>query len=117
MSFASQHNQPKIRFDFELTEGHTYTDLRSLAETNSPETIYKVRGMYINTKGLYGDSPVIVTDKHLVNAPLHLTQQVEKIIRNAQSVQQVKDGLVGFKIVEYTNDYGTHYSLEWVDIK
>lgn len=117
MSFANQHNQPKNRFKFELTEDHDYIDLKTLAETNTPDTIYNVQGIYINDKGMYGDAPVIVTDTHLVNAPQHLARQAEKIIRNARSVQQINDGLVGFKIVEYTNDYGRQYSVEWVDIK
>lgn len=111
MTFATQHNKPKAQFNYELTD-HQYTTLKELDQ----DTVYLVQGLYINDNSLYGDAPVIVTDKYLVNAPQHLTKQVNKIIRDPRSVKQINDGLVGFKIVSYTNDYGQQLTIEWVDL-
>ena len=112
MTFATRHNKPKAQFNYELTDEHRYVSLKELDQ----DTIYVVQGLYISDSGLYGDAPVIVTDKYLVNAPQHLTKQVNKIIRDPRSVKQINEGLVGFKVISYTNKYGQQLTIEWVDL-
>lgn len=115
-SFAKKHSTENARFTFEIPETFAYTDLKALAEKNSIETIYQVNALYINKKGKFGDSPVIVTNNELVNAPSHLTPVVLEVLKDGESIGLINSGHVGFKIYTYANSYGLNYALEWVDL-
>lgn len=116
MSFTNKHGSGGKLFDFTAPEHFTYKSLRELAQENPLDTVYKVNALYINTKGRFGDSPVIATDNELVNAPQHLMKTVQDVLRDAESLGLINRGLVGFKIYEYQNQFGTNYGLQWVDI-
>lgn len=81
------------------------------------DTVHKVNALYINKKSKFGDSPVIVTDNELVNAPGHMLDTVLEILVDGESLSLINGGYVGFKIYAYTNEYGEHFGVEWVDIE
>jgi len=116
MSFANKHNAENVKlFTFEIPEDFVYSDLKSLAAANGVDFVYKVNALYINTKGHYGDAPVIATDNEMVNAPAHLLDVVLQIMDDGESISTINNGYAGFKIYPYKNKYGLCYGLEWVD--
>lgn len=81
------------------------------------ETIYQVRGIYINTKGLYDDAPVVALDSAYVNLPAHMTQICREILSDPQAIAAINAGRVGFTIYAYEKPqyHKTCYSVRWVD--
>lgn len=81
------------------------------------ETIFQVRGIYINTKGLYDDAPVVALDSAYVNLPAHMTQICQEILRDPQAIAAINAGRVGFTIYTYVKPqyHKTCYSIKWVD--
>lgn len=116
MSFSKKHSTGGKIFDFEIPEGFKYQDLKQMVATYGVEQVHVVNALYVNTKGLYGDAPVIATDNELVNAPQHLVEVVKQVRDDAESIAMVNKGAVGFKIYPYENKYGLCYGLEWVDL-
>lgn len=116
MSIANKYNKGN-KFTFKNTEGYEYKSLKDLYTENSNRT-YKCLGMYLNTKGLYGVSPVLITDSCYVNCPQHLTQTVQQMLLDAELIDAVNNGKFGFTIYSYENEkYNkTDYSVNWVDL-
>lgn len=81
------------------------------------ETIYQVRGIYINTKGLFDDAPVVALDSAYVNLPAHMTQICREILSDPQAIAAINAGCVGFTIYAYEKPqyHKTCYSVRWVD--
>lgn len=80
-------------------------------------TIFQVRGIYINTKGLYDDAPVVALDSAYVNLPAHMTQICREILSDPQAIAAINAGRVGFTIYAYEKPqyHKTCYSVRWVD--
>lgn len=116
MKFTEKYGSDGKLFTFDIPENFEYTDLRSLANKNGLDTIYQVNALYINTKGKYGDAPVIATNCELVNAPQHLTVVVKDVLKDGESLALINNGKVGFSIYEYQNQHGVCYGLNWVDL-
>lgn len=81
------------------------------------ETVFQVRGIYINTKGLYDDAPVVALDSAYVNLPSHLTPICKEILSDPQAIAAINAGRVGFTIYKYEKPqyHKTCYSIKWVD--
>lgn len=117
MSFANKHNtENSKKFTFEIPKEFEYANLKDLVATYGIDHTHKVNALFINTKGKFGEQPVIATEKELVNAPQHLTETVKDILTDGESLSSINNGAVGFVIYEYENQYGTCYGLNWVDI-
>lgn len=116
MSFANKHNSNGRLFDYDAPETHEYVDLAGLVERYGLKATHTVNAIYINTKGKFGDSPVIATDNELVNAPSHLMKTINEILSDPDSVGMINRKQVGFKVYEYKNKYGVNYGLEWLDL-
>lgn len=122
-NFTKKYNKKKL-FTFEIPEEFEYKSLADLYE-ESKDAEHPVNALYINTKGLYDDSPVVATDTCMVNLPSHLTKTVNEMLEDDQLVSAINNGEFGFKIYTYTyksklkKDKGetkTAYSVEWVDL-
>lgn len=117
MKFTEKHGSAGKLFTFEIPENFEYTNLRDLANKNGLETVYQVNALYINTKGKYGDAPVIATNCELVNAPQHLTDTVKDVLKDGESLALINNGKVGFNIYEYLHpQHGVCYGLSWLDL-
>lgn len=114
MSILNKYNQGKS-FKFDGDVEREFTDLKDLYKFFKEDEVYPVRAMFINTKGKFGDAPVVYTDKYIVNAPQHMTDTVREMMKDDELVDLVNDDKVGFTIYEYTNSYGKNYGLEWVE--
>lgn len=115
-SFASKHSTTAKLFSFEVPDHFEFIDLAGLVELNGIEKVYPVNAIYMNKKGKYGEQPTIITDAAMVNAPHHLTRVCKDVLADSESIGLINRGYVGFKIYSYENNFGTHYSLEWVDV-
>lgn len=116
MSFANKHNQAVRLFAFEIPESFEFRTLKELYESSGKDAVHKVNMIYINKKGKYGHQPVIATDSELVNFPKHTMENILEVLEDAESVNLINNGHVGFKIYTYQNDDGEFHAPEWVDI-
>ena len=113
-SVASKYNSQKV-FNVN-TEGFEYKSLEELYIDE--DTVYIVKGIYINKKGNFGEEPVLATDDCYVNLPSHLVETCKEMIADNDAVSAINDGLVGFTIYKYFKaKYNRDcYSVRWVDV-
>lgn len=97
-NFAEKFNKKPL-FDIDTT-GFEYKKVSEL-ETG---TIYPLRGIYINKKSKFGDSPVLITDTFFVNAPAHMLDTCNEILADEESVREINRGEVGFHTYSYHNE-------------
>jgi hypothetical protein len=115
-SFASEYNREKL-FDID-TSNFEYFNLEDIFDGDETK-VYPCNGIYISTKGYYGEHPVVAMDDKYVNLPQHMMDMVKDILNDKRAVRAINDGTVGFTIYTYEQKrYGTTcYSIRWVDIK
>lgn len=116
MGIADKYNVGTERFNFNIPEEFEFINLKELYEENGRDMGYVIMAFFINTKGKYGDNPVIATDKHLVNIPSHMTDSMKDMRKDDEVIQEINKAKVGFKIYEYSNDYGLNYSIQFIDL-
>lgn len=119
-SISRQYNREPL-FPEVDTEGLEYFELQDIFD--NPDTVWTVEAIYINTKGLYDDRPVLVVNgdnfRGYVNLPAHLTKTCQAILDDRNAVEAIKNGAVGFTIYTYNaRNYNNKmcYSIRWVDI-
>lgn len=119
MSFAQKFNGRKFNID---TTGFEY---KSLAEMFSEyqlddgsEVIFPLTGVFINTKGHYGDAPVFTTASEYVNIPAHMLSTAKQILEDDEAIRDINDGIVGFTIYKYHSEaYNKEcYGVAFVDM-
>lgn len=101
-------------FDFQTPKDFNFMNLSDLAQDESRER-FLIKSMFINTKGKYGDNPVIVTDKELVNIPEHMLDTIKEMIATEEVVNLVNNDGAFFEIYEYTNQWGANYSIRFIE--
>lgn len=116
MSIANKYNSATVKFNFEIPETYVFAKPSDLVQAHGINHIHKVRSLYINTKGKYGNEPVIVTDTCLLNAPSHVCDVVQAMLTDDETIKAINDGKLGFHFYEYQNQYGNQYSLVWRDL-
>lgn len=115
MGFAKKYKKKKFDID---TSNFEYNKLSELYEENGKDALYHLCGVYINTKGNFGDSPVFATDFCFVNIPAHLLDTAREILNCEEDIQAINSGKVAFKIYQYTDQKHNRicYSVEFFDI-
>lgn len=117
MSFAEKYNKGII-FDIDITD-FTFMKLET-AYTEYGDNVVKVDGLYINKKGKYNPHPIAINvdEGLLIDLPEHMTEVVEDILKDAESISLIKKGAVGLRAKKYKDKkYNkTCYSAEWVDL-
>ena len=115
----TRFNKGVVKFTFKAGEDFKYRTLKELYKENGQDKVYKVKGLYINTKSKFGNAPVAVTDELYVNLPKHLLETIEDIRKDEKLVEDINNDLVGFTIYEYHNeDYNNKgYSINWVELE
>ena len=116
MSFAKKFNTAKAQFTFEPNKDSPFFKPYELVSMNGIDKVYTLKGCYINKKGLYGNEPVLITETHFINAPSHLAETIQVVLKDENAVKLVNLDKVGFKFYEYENKYGTQLGIEWVDL-
>ena len=113
-SFSKRYNKEKV-FAVD-TSSFVYVSIEEMYHDD--ETVYPVRGVYINNKSLYDPSPVLALDDCYVNLPAHIIDECKDMIADRQAVSAINRGLVGFTIYKYHQVRFNKdcYSVKWVDI-
>lgn len=107
-----QFNKGKFNVD---TTGFLYKNLKDLY-TDDPDTVYTVRGIYINDKSKFGPAPLFALDNFYVNIPSHLLDVCQKMISDSEAVADINAGKMGFRIYTYEGNSGTTcYSVAFVN--
>jgi hypothetical protein len=125
-SFGKRFNKEKL-FNVDTSEFEYYSledlYLESLDEAegdidSANEKKYTIRGVYINTKGLYDPAPVLALDDRYVNLPAHMTGVCEEMLKDPQTIKAINAGCCGFTIYQYTQKrYDKEcYSVRWCDM-
>ena len=118
MGFAEKYNKFNTTFDivikdFEFMKGYDFIE-------KIEEKIKKIDGLYINKKGNYKDHPVaiIADEKILLDLPSHMTDTVNEVLQDSESIDLIKKGLVGLKAHEYVDKtYNKRcVGYEWCDL-
>ena len=88
------------------TNGFEYRSLADLFNENGADKKYKIRAVYINTKGKYGDAPVVALDDCFVNLPSNTLPAAREILSSNDAINEINAGCAGFIIRPYhTNKY------------
>ena len=116
MSCAKRFNSAKAQFDYQAPENVPFKKPSEMVAENGIEHVYALKACYINKKGLYGNEPVLITEGCFINAPAHITEVVEQVVKDENSIKLVNLNKVGFRFYEYENKYGQQFGIEWVDL-
>ena len=113
-SFAKRFNKEKL-FNVDCSDFEYYS-LEDMYKDDN--TVYPVRGIYLNNKSLYDPAPVIATDSYYVNLPAHMYEDCKSILQDKTAIADINRGVVGFKIYKYIQKKFNRecYSIEWVDV-
>ena len=118
MGFAEKYNKFNAIFDidikdFEFMDGYGFI-------SKYGDNVVKIDGLYINKKGMYNDHPVAIieSEKILLDLPSHMTDTVNEVLTDSESIDLIKKGLVGLKAHEYVdNTYHKQcVGFEWCDL-
>ena len=120
MSFANRHNKGGI--DWKI--GDLKTDSfqfwkREECYKEAPDKTYKLRGIYINKKGKFGDHPVAILDDRFMDFPDYMTDEVKEILTSEEDIADIIAGRVGFTLEQYTDkNFGREcVGVRWVDLE
>ena len=118
MSFAQKYNKGNVIFDIDIKD-YEFMDGYNFIEKYGSNVV-KIDGLYINKKGHYNDHPVAIikSEKTLLDLPSHMTATVKDILKDSESIDLIKKGLVGVKAHEYVDGkyHKNCVGFEWVDL-
>lgn len=101
MGVVSKYNKGERKFKYQMPEEAGFKNLKDLYNENGEEYVYPLMGLYINSKGYYGDQAVALCPDYFVNLPKHMTETVREMIQDDELVQAINSNNVFFKIEEY----------------
>ena len=118
MSFAEKYNKGNVVFDIDIKDFEFMDGYDFIAKYG--DNVVKIDGLYINKKGIYKDHPVaiMVNENVLLDLPSHMTDVVNDILEDAESINLIKKGLVGLKAHEYVDKtyHKRCVGYEWCDL-
>ena len=118
MGFAEKYNKFNTIFDIDIKDFKFMDGYEFIAKFGG--NAVKIDGLYINKKGLYNDHPVaiIANEKILLDLPAHMTNTVNEVLTDSESIDLIKKGLVGLKAHEYIDKkYNKRcVGFEWCDL-
>lgn len=91
MSFSVNKYNRGSQFDFKLPENAEYLKLSELKTGED----YRIHGLFISTKGNFGDHPVAVGDIFYIDLPQNTLEDVRNMINDPEAVDAINNGLVG----------------------
>ena len=91
-------------------DNREFVSLETLYQSN-PDAIYRLSGLYINTKSKYGPRPYAaaelvrddgsIFDAFLADLPMHMLGTVEEIIKDHEAIADINSGRYGFFVRQY----------------
>lgn len=114
--FSEKFNKTAFNVD---TNGFEYCKLKELWDAAATvQPTYKLDALYINKSPL-GETPLFIVAEigKMVNMPSHLVGTCREILADAEAVETIKQGKVGFTLYEYEAKGKTCYGIKFVDIE
>lgn len=119
-NFANKYNKSSAaHYTYIFPDNPTYKKLEDLYDSKHADKVYPVYGLFINTKGAYGEQAIACTENSIIiNLPSHLVDVVKKMREDSELTEAINDDRFGLKITTYQRNgqRRTFYSVEWVDI-
>lgn len=122
MGLMSKFNNANAFMNIDTTS-FNYVSLKDLKKEmgNKP---YTIQGLFVNSKGKFGDEAVAIGDHVLINLPHYVVDDVKEMLQDSVVIDAIKQGRVGIKVHEYTNSFSKQkdgsikkfYSVEWLDL-
>lgn len=105
-------------YAFNIDFEKDFVTLKELRNRYEDGHIHLIHAIGINGKSKYGPHPFLETKDCLVDLPKHLLETCKQILSDHEMVQEIEEGVIGFKIRTYTdNKFGKEcYTIEFVDI-
>ena len=118
MGFAEKYNKFNTIFDIDIKDFEFMDGYDFIAKFG--DNVVRIDGLYINKKAKYDYHPIaIIADKKiLLDLPSHMTDTVNKILQDSESIDLIKKGLVGLKAHEYVDKkyHKRCVGYEWCDL-
>lgn len=119
-TFAKKFNTQGARFDVN-TENFEYHKIIDIYDKDAPDSVYLLKGLFINSKGKFKPSPVAIMDGGFLNLPEHMTDVSNEILKDDDAIKAINDHKVGFKIREYVSTNPANkgelcHTIEFVDL-
>ena len=116
-SFAAKYNARIYDVD---TTGFEFMKLEKVLteiDNGASGVLHLVNGLFV-TPSPYGEQGVLICAnlKALINLPIHMTPVVEKINNDAEAIDAINNGKVGFIIDSYTSHERICYNVKFVDL-
>lgn len=116
-SFAAKYNARIYDVD---TTGFEFMKLEKVLteiDNGASGVVHLVNGLFV-TPSPYGDQGVLINAslKALINLPIHMTPVVEKINNDAEAIDAINNGKVGFIVDTYNSHEKTCFSIKFVDL-
>lgn len=108
-----KYNKTINEFEYQQVPNPEYKNLKNLYENEDVKQV-PLYGLFINSKGYYGDSPIAVSKGYNINLPKHLLEPVKEMIEDREVIELVNTGNVFMEIYPYTNRWGTNYSVKFI---
>ena len=116
MSILDKYNKKPL-FMYDSEKEREYKNLEDLIKQHGEEKQYQLQALFINKKSRYGDAPILVTERYMINAPHHLVDTVKEMMIDTELINLVNDRKVGFTIYGYNGKNGLGYSVQWIEFK
>lgn len=100
---------------FEYPKNPVYLKLSEFAEG----TTFTIKGLFINSKSQYGEqcSMLIQDGETIVNLPKHLVKEVREILNDFETIEQIKSGKAGARVVSYIDrNKNPQNTIEFYDL-
>lgn len=113
---ANKYNRSAQQYTVN-SEGFEYRSMKDLYEDFTADQVYELKGIYINTKSKYGDSPVFISDGIFINGPQHMLDTAREMMADPEATEAINAGKVGMRIYQYDGNGRKCYSINFVDLK
>ena len=115
----SRFNNEVVKYEFEPSKDFEFKTLEELFKDGADKKVHTVKGMVINTKSKFGDSPIVVGEESFINLPNHLLDVVKEIRQDKEITDKINNNKIGFTIYSYVQEKfnRTCYSINWVEIE
>lgn len=111
----TKYNKSQPKYSYNFDKDMKYYNLEELMK-GEPRKVHTLKGLLINTKGKYGDSPVAVIEGAFINLPTHLLETVKEMIADTEVTKQINDNKAGFEVYKYVKGNNEYYSVDWMDL-
>lgn len=112
----TKYNKETFKKAFENVnlEGKQRVTLAELyAQGGSTPIVFNA--LLLSNKGKYGMSTLVVMDDYTAWLPSHMTETVKEILKDDETVEDIKAGLCAISVREYEKEGRVLYSVDFVD--